>query len=312
MPDHEEAKKQVNDWLRRKMVPHDVGRLSNDRTLCPECGPVLLELFNSPMLLPASVRTLIAHALFDRKLNSSQKRNAVDVFLNFIRQNAGNPVPWLSMVVLNGLARNIHAGKVHEIGQITLDKRYGDLRADFAHVLYRIGNADAVSYLLKAARDPVTASLALDGLARLRVPGTLALCEKALREKGMPYKDAIGETYSKLKRQLAKKKDGPSHITKARVPSGVEEWSANLDGSELPRELRKLQKLIKQGFSKSEIEEVVSAAGGLSVDQTIRFKFTVSHENDETALWIELFCDDQNAYDLYVFGPSKLVNCLGT
>jgi hypothetical protein len=96
------------------------------------------------------------------------------------------------------------------------------------------------------------------------------------------------------------------------VPSGVEEWSANLDGSELPRELRKLQKLIKQGFSKSEIEEVVSAAGGLSVDQTIRFKFTVSHENDETALWIELFCDDQNAYDLYVFGPSKLVNCLGT
>ena len=311
MMNHDEGNEQVNVWLRQRKIQHTIGDLFDNHILCPDCGQALLEIFNVSSSLPPSVRTLIAGAMFDRKLNSSQKKDAIGAFLNFITQNAGVTVPWLSLVVLNGFARNVSAGKVHEIGGMVLDNHYGDLRLELAHVLYRIGNADAISYLLKAAKDPVTAPRALDGLARLRVEGTLELCEEALSRKDMPYKDAIKETYGKLKRQLAKKKERYSHLTAEAIPSGIGEWSANFDGTELPRALRQIQKLVKKGFSRNEIEEVVSAANNLSVDRTVRLKFLITIKNDETALWIELFCDDENAYDLYLFGPSELISQIG-
>jgi hypothetical protein len=302
------GKKQLNAWLREKNIPHTVSELRDNRTLCPDCGPVLLELFNSSASLPAHARTVLADALFARKLKASDKKEAIEAFLKFIKENAGLNIHWMSIVVLNGFAKNVSADKVHEIGQMAMDEKYNNLRPELTHVLYRIGNAEAVAYLLKAARDPVTAPLALDGLARLRVDGTLELCEEALKHEDMLYKDAIKDTYRKLKRQLAKKPTGPSHITTDAVPNGLEEWSTNLDGPELPKVLRQFKKLVQEGFSKNEIQEVVLAADNLSFEQTVRLKFPVTVKSGQTVLWLELFCDDENAYDLYVFGEPAFIS----
>jgi hypothetical protein len=46
------------------------------------------------------------------------------------------------------------------------------------------------------------------------------------------------------------------------------------------------------------------------VDQDARFKFNVKLNRDQTTLWLELFCDDEETYDLAVFGDKKLIDRL--
>jgi hypothetical protein len=105
------------------------------------------------------------------------------------------------MLVWNELPDNVDPTKVHELGQMALDGKYGPLRSGFLMALKEIRNATAVGYLLRAAADPLTAAMALNQLARLRVPGTLQLCDRALTLPGVIHEDAIRETRAKVKRR---------------------------------------------------------------------------------------------------------------
>ena len=158
---------------------------------------------------------------------------------------------------------------------MALDKKYGELRSGFLMALRKIRNADAIGYLQRAAKDPVTAAFALGELARLRVEGTLQLCDQALSLPGVLGKDVIRETRAKLKRQLAKKQGARSHITTEPIPDDLTEWSSNLDGCDLPKVLRTIQRCVEGGFAKPETTEVRLAADDLSHDQDVRFKFDV-------------------------------------
>ena len=40
----------------------------------------------------------------------------------------------------------------------------------------------------------------------------------------------------------------------------------------------------------------------------VRFKFDVKLRGTNTTLWLKIFCDDEDAYDLYIFGIPKLVD----
>ena len=303
--EYEEAKKHVNARLKEKGIPYTLHDFWNDRSVCAAHAPDLLELFKIEISLPSKTRSLIAYGMFNGKLDSSQKREAVSLFLKFVKQNPGASL--LDIVILNGFGKNFHPDDVHEIGQMTLDRHYGNLRSSFTDVLRCIGTPEAVSYLLKAARDPLTAPLALHALARLRVDGTLALFEEALNRKFILHKDAIRETWLKLKRQLAKKQAGLKHVTRHEIQTGLTEWSANLDAPQLPKVLRCVQRCCTSGFAKEEISEVRSVSDNLSPEQTVRFKFEVVFGGRKTLLWIEVFCDDEDAYDIYLYGQAKLI-----
>lgn len=302
---------EANDWLRSKGVPHTISELYQNPNCCPDCKPVLLELFRRP--ISSDVRLLVAEALFARKPDRAQTQEAIEVLLDVIRQSAGQYNHPLSVLVLNTLAGRVDAGRVHEIGKMTLDPRYGQLRGEFTYVLRKIGNAEAISYLRRAAAQPETASLALDSLAHLRAEGTLELCEQALADPKVPYKDVVKEIYSKLKRRLAKKPATISHVTNEAAPKGLAEWSANLDGSDLLKVLRGIQKCVPEGFGKAEVAEVRSAADELSGDaeesgnDSVRLKFDIKFADKPDVMWLEVFCDDPEAFDLGVFGPAALI-----
>jgi hypothetical protein len=299
---------QVNAWLRKRGIRYAIRDLYHKPRLCPDCVPALIELLKSP--ISHRMCGLAAQALFARKPNSSQKQEAVDALLTIVRQSAGQYDTDLSLLVINQLCDNLSATRVHQIGEMVLDKRYGELREELTGVLWRIGKTDAVSYLLRAAKEPQTASVALEGLSQLRVNGTLTLCERALKDRRLDAesKEAIRETYSELKRQLAKKRETASHVTKETIPKHLREWSANLDGDELPKVLRTIQKCLEGGFAKSEISGVMSAARDLSVDQDVRLKFNVRFIGKPTTLWLEIFCDDEDAYDLYILAFPDLID----
>jgi hypothetical protein len=297
----------VNDWLRERGIQPEIRQLQRDPELCPDCGSQLLELFRYPFSF--YIRKFVAEALFARKLTPPQKKEAIDVLCTFIKENAER---WgtLQMLVNNALPNNVDASKVHDIGEMMFDDRYGPLRGSFADVLRKIGNAEAISYLKRAARDRATAHYAVAALARLRVDGTLALSEAALKIPDVWYKDGIRQTIAKLKRRLAETQGTRSHITTESIPAGLKEWSTNLDACDLPKVLRKIRGCVAGGFAKGEAAEVRAAADDLSVDQEVRFKFDVAFQGKDTTLWLEVFCDDEDAYDLYVFGIPKLADII--
>src|SRR5262249_35080409 len=160
-----------------------------------------LELLKKP--LRDDVHLIIADTLFRRKLSLAVKRTAINTILARIEKVAASGHSRnspLSILISNELADNIEKDRVHDIGRMMLDKKYGDFRGDFTMVLGKIGGDEAISYLRKGAADSEVASLSLDVLARMRVEGTLDLCEKALANPRIRYREAIMETCHKLKR----------------------------------------------------------------------------------------------------------------
>lgn len=296
----------VNAWLRERGFNEDIVNFYNNPALFPDCIPQLLELLEQSWAL--DTRECIATAIKHRKPDAAQKHRAYGVFLTVVRQHIGQYNVLLSTIVLNHMAWFVTPDRVHEIGEMTLDARYGELRSEMTFLLYKIGNADAIAYLLRAAKDSVTASLALDGLARLRVKEALPLCEEALANPNVLYKSAIKTTYSKLKRLAQKKPAGPSHETNEAPPEDLAEWSANLDAEDLPKFLRGIQKCVEAGFGKAEILEATSAADNLSHDQTTRLKFPIRHREENIELWLEIFCDDENAFDLYAMSTPEFIS----
>jgi hypothetical protein len=304
---------ELDAWLAQRGVPQGIIGLYYDAAPGPDCVPELLESFKSPWSL--RMRMIISSALLRRKPNAAQKRELAEVLLKIVREQKGQYNHELSLLVLNDLANNAGADKVHEIGRMMLDEGYGELRSEFAFALRKFRNASAIAYLKRAAIIPQTAAAALFSLAQMRAEGTLELCEEALRMPGVPGKDAIKETQRKLQRKLAKKKAAVSHLTTEPVPGGLEEWSANLDGPDLKKVLRGIQKCVEGGLGKAEIAEVRSAAEDLSLESTsadeerdvARLKFDVKFNGGDHPLWLEVFCDDEDAYDLCVFGDPKLI-----
>lgn len=196
-----EDEPQLNAWLKQKGIEYSIGDLRHDHTLSPECVPTLLQAFESPYSF--NLRVAIANALFGRKLKASQKRQFEETLIEIINQNPERQAA-LSSLILNELTKNVDASKVHELGRMMLDERFGELRGHFSEPLRKIGNAEAIGYLKQAVKIPSAASMALAALARLRVAGTLELCEEALKDPMVRFKDSIKETRQKPQRQMNK------------------------------------------------------------------------------------------------------------
>jgi hypothetical protein len=304
--DSEEAK--VDAWLQKKGITYTLAQLSDKPALCPGCVPALLELLKKPFR--EDVYDTIGYALFDRKPSPAVKRKAIDTILARIKERAASGDTKhddLCSIISDHVANNIEKDRVHDVGRMMLDKKYGELRDDFTAVLSKIGGPDAIAYLRKGAADPEIAFYSLYYLAKMRVEGTLELCEKALANPRMRSKEAIKETYQKLKRRKAKKPAGPSHATSEPIPKGLEEWSVAVDLPQVSKVLRSLSRFVERGFGKAEIAEVRRAADELEVDQDARFRFDAQADGREVPLWIEIFMDDENAPDLCIFSSKNLI-----
>ncbi len=288
-------------------IDHGIRELRYKPDLNSDCASILLELFRQPLSI--YMQAAIAQAFFLRKSARREKWEAVGILLKIIDENP-DKYGHFTDLVLNELANNVDATRVHEVGRMALDKHFGPMRHGFIEALRQIGNGDAIAYLLRAAKDSRTASDALRNLARLRVEGALELCEEALKRSDLDAnsREVIKETHSKLKRQLAKNPYASSHVINESVPDGLEEWSVNLDGCELRKALRNVRKCVSTGFTKQEILEVMAASDDLGIHEKVRFKFSVSFRSIEIILYLGIFCNDTDAYDLSVFGSQELVD----
>jgi hypothetical protein len=99
------------------------------------------------------------------------------------------------------------------------------------------------------------------------------------------------------------------HLVKDRrsLPKELEEWSSNLDLSDLKPTLEKLGKCIENGFSVREIAEVVGVADEMKHNQTKFFCFPIISGDREIELWLELFMDDIDSPDLAIHSNPRVI-----
>jgi hypothetical protein len=101
----------------------------------------------------------------------------------------------------------------------------------------------------------------------------------------------------------------PAHLIKGKhhAPKGLEEWSANLDMDDLAPTLQKLAASVEEGFTQTEIAEVIGVAEEMEADQTKAFRFPIKADGTNSELCIVIFMDDPSSPDLYIHANASVV-----
>jgi hypothetical protein len=300
----------VDAWLCNQGAQYTIGELYEVPLLGPRVVPQLIELLKRP--LSPWMLTLVSRALFTRRPDASQRRAAGETLLRIVGDHPGEYSWELEHVVFNYLSGNLGPDKVHEIAQMALDPRFGDMRDALTHVLGRIRHKEAVRYLMSLAKDAATAAIAVDELARLRHPDAARLCAEALANPQLDgdSREALRETQNKIRRRVAKKSGLLAHKVTGPVPKALEEWSINLNRAALPKALRGIQRSVAAGFSKTEAAEIRAAADGLTPDEEVRLKFDVKFNAKKQPLWIVVFCGDEDEFEFFVHGSEELIDAV--
>lgn len=302
--------------LAREGIPHSVLDLYYNHALASEYINDLLRVWKLALEnegIHNRALVLIADVLFDCQLSKQQKHEAVNNLFEFIKDYKTVPVKdiYLDSLIVNTLVANLDktSGYVNKLGEMLLNRKYGRLREQFTFALKRLRNKEAVPFLLKAAKESTTAAIALDALSVFKVKETLPLCEEALNTPGIEGKDAIKETYTRLQKKLLKKVD-VVHVTEEEVPAGLSEFCTNIDAEVVDQFLRGIWKCFDSKNSRKELAEIKQVIIDLAVEQNVRMKFDKMYNKQKITFWLEVFCDDEAAYDIYIFGPQMLIDKL--
>lgn len=159
----------------------------------------------------------------------------------------------------------------------------GELRTAALHGLAKLGK-------VAGPQAPAVERLVNDQDAEVR-----RLAKKVLVKLG-----AIAPTTARPVHLVKSKADGP--------PPGAVEWSVNLDATDLEEALGIIGSAFDEGMGPYEIAEVVAVADNLRVDQARRFRFPVRVQRRPTEVWLELFMDDEEAPDVYLFADPDVAS----
>lgn len=304
----QEYEREVNEALARHGIQSTIDGLRNPE-IYSDAATVLLDLFRRPY--GGGVLRMIAVALFRRPMSPAQREEAIQTCLQICRRGMGKRYSDAELIAGNELADNAgpqHAGK---IGEMFLNKRLGENRDVLALALGKIADSNAISYLRAGAKDAETANLAITELARLLRPvEAIQICDAALALSELRYRKNVEEIRAKLERKLKRRQ--PTHLTDESPPEGLEEWSANIDGDQISMILRAIRKLVEQGFGKSESDEIRTVMDDMSPKETKTLKFKITFAGEEHEFWTQIYCDDEDAFDLYAFGPAELIHRMGS
>ncbi|MGI8908800.1 MAG: HEAT repeat domain-containing protein [Candidatus Sumerlaeaceae bacterium] len=178
------------------------------------------------------------------------------------------------------------------------------------YALARTKHPRAAELIASVMDQPLSTVFALQALGVLRASKHSDDVRKYLNN---PNSEVRREAKKALKQMGAdlSEKPSPVHLTKRRtVPKKLDEWSENLDITELEPFLAGLSELVDNGFGSLEVAEVVSVVENQKLDQTRVFRFPVNVDGHDAELWISIFMDDTESPDVAVYGPADLIRSL--
>lgn len=224
-----------------------------------------------------------------------QRRRVADHALDILDQHP-NPDDNELMFLWSDILNLVDDSLVERVGRMALDPKFGENGAYFTEALRGVKDPRAVDYMVKASRRQDIRNLTLQSLSKKDPARTLLLTAEYLK------KDPKNRDLQRLHEKLRKKLEGfgssrnSVHRTRAAVPHGMKSSSWNIDGENIPEVLRVLSQELPDVLKKEHVLEAEAAVDSLELNKRARFHFTGAGAKSGSELWIDILCDDEDAY----------------
>ena len=257
-----------------------------------------------------------------KEVERSQVADIADLFANghVVRQDQEFAVRWLIKLFAQNpdpferdqLSLRIEENAVPQVAEELIrlieNRKLGESRSVLLVALAKTKHPRAADVIASVLHEDGMAWAGLQALARLKAKMHVEKIRRCLKD---PDSDVRREAKKALKKLGFPVETPPSplHLVKgrAKIPKGLEEWSQNLDMGEVEPVLKKLASLVKTGFGKAEIAEVLGVAEEMAVEQTCALRFLITAARSRGELWVVIFMDDIDSPDLAIHAAPALI-----
>lgn len=191
------------------------------------------------------------------------------------------------------------------------DRKHGENRGILCLALTKTKHPRSAEVIASVLGEEGMTRWALEALGKLKAAEHANMVRKFLRD---PDADIRREAKRTLKKMGLPVEVPPLavHLIKNRrlLPTGLDEWSTNLDIEDLQPTLEAVAKCVEKGFGHQEIAEVAGVVDEMKHDQTKAFRFPVSANGQNGEVWLVIFMDDVDSPDLEIHASPKLIQKL--
>jgi len=198
-----------------------------------------------------------------------------------------------------------------EVIRLVNDSRYGTNRSGLIYVLSKTKHPQAAEVIASVMDQGRLARSALRCLGSLKARQHEAQIRRYLRGPDSEVRREAKRTLKKIGCAV-EQAPPPVHLVKNRksLPSGLEEWSANLDFENLEPVLKTLTTCVDEGLGEQEVAEVIGVAEETQPEQTKAFRFPIKANGQPSELWVVIFMDDIDAPDLEIHANTAIIKKL--
>jgi len=284
--------------MRSLGIPHGLENLGNSPALGePSYVQPLMSMFQEPW--SDYVKAELIRAVCACSPNAKERRLAAEQALKLMDRHPGYEesefgLLWPDFVNL------VDGTLLLEVGQRALDLRFGENGAYFCLALEKMKDPKAIDFLVRATRLKKIQGLALQSLSKKDPRRALELTSKYIQE-GPRDRELV-----RLQNKLRKRLEGfgapavAKYRTRSPIPRGLTKYSWNLDGERVPDVLRLLGKELSGILEKEGLIEVEATVDSLGLNRRARFHFPQPGSKNAPGLWLDLLCDDEDAFILEI------------
>ena len=284
--------------LRSLKIPHGLEDLGNSSTLGdPSYIPQLMSMFQEPW--SDYVRAELIRAICSCSPSAKERRTAAELALKLMDRHPSDEENAFFLLWPNFV--NLVDGTFFpEVGRRVLDPRFGENGAYFCLALEKMKDPKATDVLVQAT-----------GLEKIRGYAFLSLAKKDPRKaleivSRFIQEGARDRELVRLQTKLRKKLEGfgtpaaARHRTRSPIPRGLATSSWNLDGEKIPDVLRLLGNELPGMMDNESFLEVEATIDSLGLNRRVRFHFPRSGTKKDPGLWLDILCDDEDAFILEI------------
>lgn len=205
-----------------------------------------------------------------------------------------------------------------ELRQIAMNKKYGTSRTKIVEALGKMKDTNSISILIDLLNDPDVQAHAIKAISYFKNDSLDEYIEPFLNhENPLVRKEAVKainkwkrlreNANSKMSSEGDKKlKEVENNLNNINIEE-LEEASTNFDMENIEPFLKTLIPLIDSGFGISEINGIMDVVNSMTVEQELEVgRFLIKYKGKDTLLIIQVFLDDIDSPDVYIFTEPTL------
>ena len=264
--------------------------------------PVLLRWL--PLVTNEDIKATLADALGEKLASPAALRPLIEEFKSW-----NGRANYVKYSIAESLGRIANDSILDDIVSLIRDRRHGTDRIGLAKALGRMKSPLAEEVLIEMLNDPELGSFVVSVVKKRGIerawPSVVPFLE---HPKAWVRKEAKA-TLAKFGHPVNETAVDSHLVTPpVRIPKSLREWSTSLDARGLTLLMRGIGGLVQSGFGDAEVNEIVRGIENMEHDEDRTYRFSIVVDGLVSDLWVHLFEDDSDSYDVHLFASATFVS----